>query len=232
MKRSFLRVETIRKDTDAHFRYYMFKRLNTGGELLSEQEVRNCTIRLLDEKFNAFLLELSGVDDFKICIDSLTEERKRKMDDVELVLKFFAFKNNFAEFRHDIGPFLTDYMERVSDLTASGHIEFDYELERREFLSVFGLLAKTLGKDTCLRWLGDERFGGQFLMQHYEALTLGVAKVIDKLPPVSSHANELRGKLISIKSADEFYQMTTGGGQNSQGPYRRKIDFVAKGLAD
>jgi hypothetical protein len=38
------------------------------------------------------------------------------MGDVELVLRFFAFKNNFEEFRHDIADFMTKFMERVTDL--------------------------------------------------------------------------------------------------------------------
>jgi len=48
LKRHFIRVEVIGKDSDQRLRYHMFKRLNTGGETLSEQEIRNCTVRLLD----------------------------------------------------------------------------------------------------------------------------------------------------------------------------------------
>src|SRR2546425_6046369 len=44
LKRNFVRVEVIRRESDARLRYYVFKRLNTGGELLSEQEIRNCTM--------------------------------------------------------------------------------------------------------------------------------------------------------------------------------------------
>jgi hypothetical protein len=51
VKRAFIRVEVVRKETNPRFKYHMFKRLNTGGELLSDQEVRNCTIRLLDSVF-------------------------------------------------------------------------------------------------------------------------------------------------------------------------------------
>ena len=95
LKRNFLRVETVRKETDTHFRYYMFKRLNTGGETLSEQEIRNCTIRLLGEKFNDFIEMLSKNEAFEECIEPLSDENRHKMGDVELVLRFFAFKNNF-----------------------------------------------------------------------------------------------------------------------------------------
>ena len=35
LKRSFIRVEVIRKESDPRLRYHMFKRLNTGGEMLS-----------------------------------------------------------------------------------------------------------------------------------------------------------------------------------------------------
>jgi len=117
LKRDFLRVALVRKETNPHFRYYMFKRLTTGGEILSDQEVRNCTIRLLGEKFNNFIVMLRGNEAFLDCIDPLSEESHRKMGDVELVLRFFAFKNNFDEFRHDVSDFMTDFMERVSDPT-------------------------------------------------------------------------------------------------------------------
>ena len=230
LKRSFLRVEAIRKDTDPQFRYYMFKRLNTGGELLSDQEVRNCTIRLLNERFNTFLIELSKTEDFKMCISSLTEDRRRMMIDVELVLRFFAFKNNFDEFRHDISSFLTDYMERVSDASHPHRIDFNFETERKDFEKVFKVLAQTLGENTCIRWLEGDRYGGQFLMHHFEAISLGVARASHKIDVDGEPWRDIRDQLVAIKQHEEFKELTTGGGQNSQGPYRKKITFVSDRL--
>lgn len=37
-------MEVIKKESEKSLNYRMFKRLNTGGELLSAQEIRNCTI--------------------------------------------------------------------------------------------------------------------------------------------------------------------------------------------
>src|SRR5262249_35129771 len=34
LKRSYIRAEILRKESDPRLRYYMFKRLNTGGEML------------------------------------------------------------------------------------------------------------------------------------------------------------------------------------------------------
>ena len=34
------------------------------------------------------------------------------MADVELVLRFFAFHVAFAHLRHDVGPFMTEFIKR------------------------------------------------------------------------------------------------------------------------
>ena len=171
LKRSFLRVEVVRKETTPRFRYYMFKRLNTGGESLEEQEVRNCTIRLLGTKFNDFIKRLSKMDPFLKCIKPLTKEKRRRMIDVELVLRFFSFKNAFADFKHDVGPFMTSFMERVTDQQAENAVPFDYDAEELTFENTFGLLARALGEDTCKQW-SDGRFGGGFSNHHFEAFSL------------------------------------------------------------
>ena len=63
----------------------MFKRLNTGGEILSEQEIRNCTIRLLNDKFNNFIISLSNNQDFQQCIQSISEQQRLRLYDQEPV---------------------------------------------------------------------------------------------------------------------------------------------------
>src|SRR5260370_38268229 len=144
LKRNFVRVEVIKKESDPRLRYYVFKRLNTGGELLSDQEIRNCTIRLLDNTFNNFIIELAENSDFKECIGSISEEKAEQKGDQELVLRFFAFKNNRQNYVHDVGDFMTDYMEAISD-PAKKDFTFDYPNERLVFEKTFKILNRTLG---------------------------------------------------------------------------------------
>ena len=75
LKRNFIRVEVLRKESDTRLRYHMFKRLNTGGSKLSDQEVRNCTIRLLSLDFNNFLIACSQYPPFKKCISRVSKEK-------------------------------------------------------------------------------------------------------------------------------------------------------------
>lgn len=228
LKRSFLRVEVIRKETDPRFRYYMFKRLNTGGELLGEQEVRNCVIRLLGDRFNSFIQRLTENEDFIACTESLASANRRRMVDVELVLRFFAFKNDFANFTHDIGPFLTTYMERVTDEQSPDALQFDYTAEEDVFNKVFSVLKTCLGDATCQRWLPSNKYGGGFSMHHYEAFSLGVAQVIEDIDLSDSTVMASIEKALDLaKKHQGLRELTTGGGKNSPGPYRAKIDFVA-----
>ncbi|HBJ1646228.1 TPA: hypothetical protein LA462_000682 [Clostridium botulinum] len=75
LKRNFIRVEVLRKENNDKLRYYMFKRLNSGGEKLSDQEIRNCTIRLMDDKFNNCIISCSKNSDFKVTIEKLDKEK-------------------------------------------------------------------------------------------------------------------------------------------------------------
>ena len=67
IKRSPIRATIIKKQSPSFVKYQMFMRLNTGGSLLSAQEIRNCSSRMVDggEEFYSFLQTLSDQDSFK-----------------------------------------------------------------------------------------------------------------------------------------------------------------------
>ena len=91
-----------------------FERLNTGGVNLSRQEIRNC---IYSGKFNQLLLKLAENEIFAEAWDiPIDDEDKlknnnlyKKMEDVELILRFFAFRHA-DEFRNGIEGFLNLYM--------------------------------------------------------------------------------------------------------------------------
>lgn len=226
LKRNFIRVEILRKESDKRLRYYMFKRLNTGGEILSDQEVRNCTIRLLDDKFNKYIIECSNNVNFKVCISSLSEDKFEERYDQELVLRFFAFKNYREKYVHDVGDFMTDYMEKVSD-PENTEIQFNYESESQNFERTFEVLAKVIGEyafsPTNLRQTPISRFSSY----HYEAFCLGIQPFLDKIDVNNPKQVEIfREILFGIKNDPEFRTITTGGGKNYSKPLNDRIKFV------
>lgn len=105
--RPFIRVITLLKQSDPELKYEVFLRLNTGGETLKRQEVRNVAY---SGPFNDLLLELSlnPILSERLKITSDKSTAYRNMDDVEHVLRFFTIENNWKE----MGTVLSDEMDK------------------------------------------------------------------------------------------------------------------------
>lgn len=228
LKRNFIRVNILRKESDHRLRYHMFKRLNTGGAKLSAQEIRNCVIRLLDNSFNSFLIHLSENTNFKDCIDNLSERQYKEKEDQSLILRFFAFKNNRNNYKHDVEDFLTDYMEAVSD-PDNNEYNFDYTIEKEIFEKTFAIFKETMGATIFSAYnMNTMRPRGGFSRYHYEAFTLGIQPFINQIDLANErHLASLKDAFESIKKNNNFFILTTGGGKNYSGPLNKRIDFVS-----
>jgi hypothetical protein len=226
LKRAFVRVEVVRKGSDPRFKYHMFKRLNTGGQVLTEQQLRNCTIRLLDPKFNDFVIALSRNEAFRTTTESLTKESQLGAFDQELVLRFFAMKNYRDAFKHDVGDFLTEYMEGVSDPKTA--FPFDFAAEQANFERTFRVLSAALG-ELAFTYANKARnaLTRGFSVYHFEAITLGIQSRVPMIDPGNAdQVGKLKDVLTNIKLDPEFIRITTGGGKNSPGPLAERISFV------
>lgn len=231
LKRAFVRVEVVRRGSDPKFKYHMFKRLNTGGEILSSQQLRNCTIRLLDPVFNDFIIRLSGLESYCACTEIIGQPAKLAAFDQELVLRFFALKNSLPAFKHDVSDFLTEYMEQVSDPDSPPL--FDYEAEEAVFEKTFKLFHRTLDRRAfAYANKSRKKITNGFSVLHFEAFTIGVQACLSKLDVTDNDViRRLKTEFENIKYDEKFYNLTTGGGKNSPGLLKARINYVRDWLA-
>jgi Protein of unknown function DUF262 len=228
LKRSYIRAEILRNESDPRLRYYMFKRLNTGGERLSAQEVRNATIRLLSNEFNSFIIDLAKAEDFVACTSNITPGQKSKKYDQELVLRFFAFKNDFDNYEHDVADFMTNYMEEVSDPQSESL--FDYNAERATFLATFrvlSLVAEQLG-------IGNKIFGatqiggeptGQFSVYHYEGIVVGLQASLSMIDADNPDHISALAEVVKSGKSDPIFLQHLGAGKNYRNPGRSRVEY-------
>lgn len=134
-------MEVIKKESEDSLKYHMFKRLNTGGELLSDQEIRNCTIRLLNSDVLNFIEDCSQNKDCREVICRIDEEKINKKLDQELVLRFFALKNDIDNYIFPVAEYLTNYLESIT----TQEKPFDYIVEREIFDKTFKIINMNLG---------------------------------------------------------------------------------------
>jgi hypothetical protein len=234
LKRNFIRAEILRKESDRRLRYYMFKRLNSGGEGLEPQEIRNCTIRLLNAQFNDTLIRLSQYPSFKYCITTVADAQLDKRYDQELVLRFFAFLRWSNSYRHELGDFLTEYMEAASDPDGPASDVFDPIRDVETFRKTFHVLwraAESKPEELGRRIFGsvdtNGRIRGQFAVYHFEGLALGIQPVLERLNPEDDPQMARLGELIlQIKTSPEL-RAFTGGGKNTASAYMDRIQHFS-----
>jgi len=107
--RPFIRVITLLKQSDPELKYEVFLRLNTGGEKLKAQEIRNVAY---SGSLNDLLFELSGNDFLKKKMKIISEKSTsyRNMDDLEVVLRFFTMQESWENFRKKISTAMDIFM--------------------------------------------------------------------------------------------------------------------------
>lgn len=110
IKRSKLDVKIVLRESDEASKYELFQRLNTGGSPLSDQELRNCILIMVNRDFYHWLISLAQDSNFRSCI-ALTDRALEEQYDIELIARFLVFRNITQKKLRDIGDigeFLTD----------------------------------------------------------------------------------------------------------------------------
>ncbi len=189
-----------------------FERLNTGGVELSPQEVRNCVYY---GKFSEILPELASNSIFAkawgIPIGDSEERMKnnlyKKMEDAELVLRFFALRH-VNDFRKGMEGFLNLYM--IKSLAFSDE---DIEILKKIFTETINLAHQIYGENLFRPF--DPETGTwkeSAYKAYYDAVMVGFSKHLentDILTERKSRVIEQTKKLFKIDKSKLF----TGAGR-------------------
>ena len=172
IKRSKIGVSIILRESDETSKYELFQRLNTGGSPLSEQEVRNAILVMLNRDVYQWMKTLSHDEQFKECT-SLSDRALDEQYDMDLVLRFLVLRNiHESSLRKigDINDFLTSEMIRLVENNL-----IDFREEEEAFRTTFALLSEELGGNSMHKF--DQRknkFLGGFLISAFEVVALGL----------------------------------------------------------
>lgn len=160
--RPYVRVITLLKQSDPDLKYEVFERLNTGGEALEAQEIRNAAFR---GPFNDLLFELSEAPFLRqqLKIEKNTEPTYLQMQDVEYVLRFFTMKETWRDFSGDYRRSMDAYMQANQKLSKEEIARF-----RLQFTTSLSRCEDFWGEDAFKRYETDG-VRNQFLAGMYDA---------------------------------------------------------------
>lgn len=172
-----LDVKFLLRDSDEQSKYELFQRVNTGGTPLSDQEVRNCILVMVNRGSFRELEALSENQNFQNCCP-ITDKLLQERYDLEVVLRFLLLQDlslEDAKEISDLGQFLTTDM-RVKFTDAN----FDLTPLADLFNRTFAVLDRAAEDNALRRYdAAKGRFTGPFLISAFEMVALGVSQNID-----------------------------------------------------
>lgn len=214
-----LRVTTLLRQSDEGLKHEVFLRLNTGGEVLNPQEIRNVAYR---GALNNLIYELAEDEflrkQFKILAPS--SPPYRKMMDAEFVLRFFALADRWQRFSGDVRESLDQYM-------ADNRSASKLELNRLKALFLYSIsMAEKLWGSAAFKWPGrDQAIAGLYDAQMIALAILGTSAEAALLQNVS----QVRAAMDELFAVEEFSQAVRQG-TNTPARLRLRIEQVTQAL--
>ena len=205
LKRTRLTVNIILQESDPKAKYELFQRLNTGGSQLSNQEVRNAILVMVNRDFYLWLQELSQLESFQECV-ALSDRQLDEQYDMELAIRYLIFSRIEDDRLSPIGDLNNFLTDRIVALAEDGALDRDAVAE--DFSSVFEYIQAHLSSDAFRRWdESRQKFSGGFSVSAFEAVSLGLAANLESFPTDEAFTN-----LVQCLWAEPDFRNHSGSG--------------------
>ena len=198
-----MRIIVLSDDTTLEIRQEIFNRINTTGRGANSSEIRRGSFR---GPFMDFLMECTKDDVFKsVC--PISETMKKRYEQLELVIRFFAFVDHYQEFTHRVDSFLDEYIENTQSSFNKDEMkaEFDRMLEFVKTYFPYGFAKSERAKSTP--------------RVRFEAISVGVALALRE-------KNDLIPNSMDWLNSDDFKRHTTTHASNSPARVSGRILYV------
>ena len=198
------RFHVVTDKADQDIRADIFNRVNTSANKLKPSEIRKGAYQ---GDFYNFIIECSQSELFrKVC--PIPENKAKRGEYEELALRFFAYANSYESFKHDVAPFLDDFLK----LKNKG---FNREEMRQDFDMVMRFAEQHLEPPYFARKGRDNATP----RVRFEALSVGIYLALKQNP-------ELQPTDFLWLDSKEFKELTTSDASNNQGRLKARIEFV------
>lgn len=200
------------KKSHMNYLFTIFHRLNSGGNKLNNQEIRNC---IYSGKFNDMLKELASLDisqktfNYRKNFDNANLEKKNyRFEYEELFLRIFAFSENLSSYKGKLATFLNEYMESKRNIN-----KINLENLSARMIRVLTLLYKLKAndKDILQRWSRTI----------IEAILYGMFKNIEEIEILTNQ--ELIGKIRELRANPLFSQESLKEGLASRDKVMQRL---------
>lgn len=208
LNRTF-RVVVLDEKTTTDIRQDLFNRINTSGVKASDSEVRRGSY---PGKLTSYI-EKCCKNELFVALCPISKSKAVRQERFELVLRFFAYLNDYKHFEHEVNPFLNDFLAKNLD-------SFDEQQYETDFIGMLNFVqkhfqfgfAKSQNATTTPR-------------VRFEAISVGVALALRAYP-------DLEVKNVDWLNSEEFKVLTTSDASNNEGKLVARVEYVRDRLIE
>lgn len=198
-----LRIIILEEDTPTAARQDLFYRINTTGIRANDSEVRRGSYT---GPFTDFIEKCSKDETF-ISLCPMSENRVKRHERFEFVLRFFAYLNNYEKFGHTVNEFLDEYL--IKNLT---------DFDETGFYTDFQNMVSFVQENFPYGFAKTEKAKATPRVR-FEAISVGVALALREKP-------DLKIKNIDWINSDDFKEYTTSDASNNEGKLKLRVEYV------
>jgi len=189
---------------DLSIRQDIFDRINTSSEKLTDSEIRKGSY---SGAFYDLVLELKDHAEFR-AICPVSDNKRKRGEYEELILRFFAYIDKYQEFRHDVAAFLNSYLEDMNET----------DFDREYYLNAFTNMVDFIKNNFPIGFRKEAKSNSTPRVR-FEAIAIGVHLALQENP-------DLRIQDVSWLDSKEFSAQTTSDGSNNTGRLKNRVEFV------
>lgn len=198
-----LRIIVLEENTPSAARQDLFYRINTTGKRANDSEIRRGSY---PGPFTSFIEECSTNQDF-ISLSPMSENRCKRYERFEFVLRFFAYLNDYSNFSHNVNDFLDDYLIRNQE-----------KFNKSDFENEFKLMISFV-KNNFPYGFAKSKSAKSTPRVRFEAISVGVALALRINP-------NLKIKNVDWINSPEFKDYTTSDASNNEGKLKKRVEYV------
>lgn len=229
----------VLSDTSIDLRAQVFDRLNTGGERLNQQELRNS---LYAGPFNKMIVDLAGHplftrawdipnhEDHMLSDRSPDKELRdnnlfKRMLDCEIVLRFFAFRER-EHVQGSVRSILDNCMKRNRQL-----VQDEVDAHHRRFVAILTTASAIFGDRLFRLPPAQGKAKGALSRPLYDAEMIAIDNLIDRKDDMIACAAKISDAVTALaKPESDTYELIVGRANTSSALLAR-IDKVQEAIA-
>jgi hypothetical protein len=206
IKTTPLTVYLVENGTPDEVKFNIFKRINTGGLILTPQEIRHALNQGIPAKY---VEELAELKEFKTATCNII--KKERMEDRDFVTRFVSFYIiPYSDYQPDLDNFMTKGMATIKSLKEIERIKM-----RDDFIKAMNTSIAIFGND-AFRKRKDKEAGRRPINKAlFESISVVFSKLSDINRETLIQKKELfKDKFIALNNENKFFNsLASGTGQ-------------------